>query len=104
MSNRFLTTIKENKVSKKELIDAVSVKSGLNKKDSEAALNAITSCLIEKLSEGDTIALQGLGTLLVKKRAARAGRNPSTGQAIQIPATNVVSFKAASKLKEAINK
>lgn len=91
-------------MSKKELIDAVSVKSGLNKKDSEAALNAITSCLIEKLSKGVPIALHGFATLSIKRRAARAGRNPSTGQPIDIPATNVVSFKPASKLKEAINK
>ena len=73
------------------------------KNESEVALNAVISCLTDLLAKGDSIVLPGFASLSVKKRAARTGRNPSTGQPINIPASNVVSFKTGSKLKETIN-
>lgn len=88
---------------KKELIDAISQRSGMAKNESETALNAVISCLSDLLASGDSIVLPGFASLSVKERAARTGRNPSTGQPITIPASKVVSFKAGSKLKETIN-
>ena len=90
-------------MSKKELIDAISERSGLTKVNSEAALNAVVSCLTELLAKGDSIVLPGFASLSVKSRAARTGRNPATGQPINIPASKVVSFKTGKALKEAIN-
>ena len=90
-------------MNKKELITSISETSGLNKVDSERALNAVISCLTDVLAKGDSIVLPGFASLSVKERAARTGRNPSTGQPIDIPASTAVSFKTGTKLKEAIN-
>lgn len=91
-------------MNKKELVSAVSETTGLSKTDSEKALNAVISNLTDLLAKGDSIILPGFASLSVKERSARTGRNPSTGEQIQIPASKVVSFKAGSKLKEAVNK
>ena len=88
---------------KKELIAAISEKSGMAKNQSEVALNAVIECLADLLAKDDSIILPGFASLSVKKRAARAGRNPSTGKPINIPASKVVSFKVGSKLKERLN-
>ena len=88
---------------KKELIDVISTTAGLTKKDAENALNAVMSSITDLLSKGDSIVLPGFVSISVKKRAARKGRNPTTGAPLNIPARNAVSFKAGSKLKEAIN-
>lgn len=91
-------------MNKKEFIEAISIESGLNKTQSEVALNAVTTCLKKLLSKGDSIVLTGFASLSIKKRAARTGRNPATGQPLSIPASKVVSFKASSNLKEEINR
>ena len=91
-------------MNKKELISAISHRAGITKADSENALNAVISCITELLSEGDSIVLPGFVSISVKQRAARTGRNPSTGQPLHIPASNIVSFKAGSKLKDEVNK
>lgn len=90
-------------MNKKEFIDKISDKSGLTKKDAEIALQAVTDSLAEVLAAGDSIVLLGFASISVKKRAARKGRNPFTGELIDIPASNAVSFKASAKLKEALN-
>lgn len=90
-------------MNKSELINAISDKAKFTKKDSEIALNAVISCMTDLLARGESIVLPGFASLSVKARAARNGRNPATGKAIQIPASKAVSFKAGSKLKEAIN-
>lgn len=90
-------------MNKKELIASISDTSGLTKVDSESALNALISCLTDLLAKGDSIVLPGFASFSVKERAARAGRNPSTGQPMDIAASKAVSFKAGTKLKEAIN-
>ena len=89
---------------KKELIDAISKAADLTKKDAENALHAVMSSISDLLAKGDSIVLPGFASISVKKRAARTGRNPSTGAPLNIAASNIVSFKAGSKLKEAINK
>lgn len=88
---------------KKDLIDAISKRAGMAKNESEVALNAVISCLTDMLAQGDSIILPGFASLSVKNRAARTGRNPSTGEPINIPASKVVNFKTGSKLKESIN-
>jgi nucleoid DNA-binding protein len=90
-------------MNKKEFIDAISEASKLTKSDSETALNAVISCLTDLLAKGDSIILPGFASISVKERAARTGRNPSTGKPIDIAASKTVSFKVGSKLKEAIN-
>jgi DNA-binding protein HU-beta len=90
-------------MNKKELVDAISAASKLTKNDSEVALNAVIRCLTDLLANGDSIVLPGFASISVKGRAARTGRNPATGKPINIAASNTVSFKVGSKLKEAIN-
>ena len=76
--------------------------SKLTKTDSEIALNAVISCLTDLLAKGDSIILPGFASISIKERAARTGRNPSTGKAMDIPASKTVGFKVGSKLKEAL--
>ncbi|MBT3281059.1 MAG: HU family DNA-binding protein [Campylobacteraceae bacterium] len=90
-------------MTKSELIDVMAEKAGLSKKDAGAALNAFTDAVTETLSKGDKLALIGFGTFSTSSRAAREGRNPSTGAAMKIAASTVAKFKAGSKLKEAVN-
>lgn len=91
-------------MNKKEFIAIIAEKSNSTKKDAEIALQAVTDSLTELLARGDSIVLPGFASISIKKRAARKGRNPATGKAIDIAASNVISFKAGAKLKEAINK
>jgi DNA-binding protein HU-beta len=88
---------------KKEFIDAVSKAAGLAKNDTEAAVNAVFNCLTDLLAKGDSIVFQGVASFSVKQRAARTIKSPATRKPVDIPATNVVRFKAGSKLKERIN-
>lgn len=90
-------------MNKKEFIDMIADKANLTKKDAEIALQAVTDSLTELLAKGDSIVLPGFASIAVKKRAARKGRNPSTGKPLDIPASNAVSFKAGARLKEAMN-
>ena len=62
-----------------------------------------SAAITDALQKGDTVALSGFGTFVVKARAARTGRNPRTGEAIEIPASKVPSFKAGKALKDAVN-
>ena len=91
-------------MTKKDFIDAVSLASGLSKKETEASLSSFFDCLQDLLSKGDSITFPGFGGFSVKERAERNGRNPSTGNPIKIPASKAVAFKAGSGLKEAVNK
>ncbi len=74
----------------------------LPKKQSEAMLNGMIDTIVRHLKKGDRIRIGGLGILVVRKRAARMGRNPATGEAIKIKASKKVAFRAAKELKEAI--
>lgn len=89
---------------KSELVDAIASKTGLSKKDSEAAIEAVTDVVTDALQKGDEVALTGFGTFKVTKRAARKGINPLTKQPLDIPASNAPKFKAGKALKEAVNK
>lgn len=90
------------RLTKQHLIDEVAAKTGLTKKQSGAALNAVLEAIQGALAKGDSIGLIGFGTFEVRTRAARDGRNPQTGAPIKIEAKKVPAFKAGKKLKDAI--
>ena len=91
-------------MNKTELIDAIAKETGLSKKDSGAALEAITGIVSKALKKKDKVQLVGFGTFETSKRAARTGKNPQTGEAIKIPAAVVPKFKPGKALKDAVNK
>lgn len=87
---------------KADLIDGVAAKSGLTKKDATAAVEGLFEVVTDYLAEGERVQVIGFGTFEVRDRAARKGRNPQTGEEIQIPASKVPGFKAGKALKEAV--
>jgi DNA-binding protein HU-beta len=90
-------------MNKAELIEAVSAQAGLQKADATRAVDAVFETITSALKSGDSVALLGFGTFVVKGRAARAGRNPRTGETIEIAASKVPGFKAGKGLKDAVN-
>lgn len=90
-------------MNKTELIAAVAERTGLSKKDAEAAVNAFTETVTDALKNGDKVQLVGFGTFEVKERAARVGIKPGTTEQINIPAAKVPAFKAGKALKDAVN-
>jgi len=93
---------KQNTVSLKHLAAALAENHELPKKQSEAMLNDMVALITKHLKKGDRIRIVGLGVLVVRKRAARMGRNPATGEPVQIKASKKVAFRAAKELKESI--
>ncbi len=91
-------------MNKTELITAIAEKSGLTKKDAEKALAATVEVLTEALEQGDKVQLTGFGIFEAKERAAHTGRNPATGEAVEIPASRTPVFKASKNLKDRVNK
>ncbi len=89
-------------MNKTELVAAVATKAELSKKDADAAVKAVIDAVTEALKDGEKVALVGFGTFEVKTRAARTGKNPRTGEMIDIPESKVPSFKAGSALKDAV--
>lgn len=83
-------------MNKTELVNAIAAKSGLSKVDAKKALDATIDAIAEAVKKDDKVALVGFGTFSLSKRAARNGINPSTKQAIKIPAKKVFKFKASS--------
>ena len=90
-------------MNKSELIDAIAASADLSKASAGRALDAVTDSITAALKNGDQVALVGFGTFVVKERAARTGRNPKTGEPIEIAAANIPSFKAGKALKDAVN-
>ena len=91
-------------MNKNELVAAMAKKSSLSRKDCEAALNAFVSAIREALKSGDKVHLVGFGTFEVKKRAARIGRNPTTKEPMDIPASKQPTFRPGKALKETVVK
>ena len=85
-------------MNKSDLIENVAKECGMSKAAADQALNSVLGAITDAVSEGDKVALIGFGTFSVTKRAAREGRNPQTGKTMQIPAKNVVKFKAGKNL------
>ena len=90
-------------MNKNELIDAIAEEADLSKASAGRALDAAISAITGALTKQDTVSLVGFGTFSVKHRAAREGRNPRTGDTIQIKASNAPGFKAGKALKDAVN-
>lgn len=88
---------------KTDFIDALSEKANLSKADATRAVDSVVDIISDTLKSGDQVVLTGFGTFLVRKREARSGRNPRTGEVIQIEASNVPAFKAGKALKDAVN-
>lgn len=90
-------------MNRKELIQAWADKTGSTKVDAERKLAALLEIISSTLKKGDNIALIGFGSFEVRKRAARTGRNPKTGEALKIKAAKVPVFKAGATLKAAVS-
>ncbi len=91
-------------MNKSEFVNAISSKTGLSKKDAEAAVEAFTDTITGELQKEGAVALTGFGTFSVSHRAARNGINPLTKEKIKIPAVKVPKFKAGKTLKDAVKK
>ncbi len=90
-------------MNRKELIDALATSTGSSKADADRNIAALIDIITANLKKGDNVALVGFGTFEVRKRAARNGRNPATGEAIKIKASKQPAFKAGATLKAAVN-
>ena len=90
-------------MNKTDLIEVVAQKADLKKKDAEAAVNAVLVALEEALVSGDKVQLIGFGTFELKAKDARTGRNPATGEAIEIAASKQIKFSAGKTLKDKVN-
>lgn len=90
-------------MTKAELVDKIYVKAALpSKAKAEEALDAVIACLTDALAAGESVTFTGFGSFKVNERAARKGRNPRTGEEIEIPASKVVKFTPGKTLKDAI--
>ena len=89
-------------MNKTELVTALAEKTGVSKKDTEQVLNAFFSTVQETLKQNDKVQIPGFGTFEVRERAARTGRNPHTGETIEIAAAKVPAFKPGKGLKDAV--
>jgi len=90
-------------VNKTELIDAVAESADISKAAANRAVDTVLDSITQALKAGDQVTLVGFGSFQVKERAARTGRNPRTGEPLQIAAAKVPSFKAGKALKDAVN-
>jgi DNA-binding protein HU-beta len=90
-------------MNKSELIEAVASAADLTKADAGRAIDATVAAITNTLSKGESLSLIGFGTFSISHRAARAGRNPRTGETIQIKAAKLPKFKAGKALKDAVN-
>ena len=88
---------------KAEVVEAVATATGLTKADVTRVMESIFETITESLKSGNKVPVAGFGTFDVSARPARSGRNPKTGETIQIAARNAVTFKAGSALKDAVN-
>ena len=91
-------------MNKTELVNAIAKEANVKQTEAENVFNATIDCISNALSKGDKITLVGFGTFETKKRSAREGRNPKTGETIQIKESIVPSFKAGKTLKDKVNK
>lgn len=89
-------------MNKAELIDSIADLSGLTKKDAEKSLNATLEAILKSLTKGDEVSIANFGSFKVKMRSARKGRNPRTGEEMDIPAKNVISFSPGKNLRESV--
>ena len=91
-------------MNKTELVAAAAEQTGMTKKDTEKALNAAFDVIASALGKGEKVQVSGFGIFEVKEREARMGRNPRTGEAMEIAASRTPTFKASKTLKDAMEK
>ena len=91
-------------MNKTELRDTVAEASGLSAAQADKVLNAVLDSITSALSSGDKVTLPGFGTFETRERAARQGRNPQTGESIEIAASTAPAFKPGAQLKQAVSK
>ena len=91
-------------MNKTELVNAVAEKADFSKKDADKAVAAVLDSITDALAQGDKVQIVGFGTFEVRARAEKQGRNPKTGEAMIVPASNLPAFKAVKALKEAVAK
>ncbi|MFZ0886869.1 MAG: HU family DNA-binding protein [Candidatus Binataceae bacterium] len=90
-------------MTKTELIDGLANKLAMSKADAEKAINIVLNDIVAALKTGDRVNISGFGTFSVSSRQARAGRNPKTGETIQISASRSAKFKPGKQLKDSLN-
>ena len=90
-------------MNKTELIAAVAEKAGISKKDADAAVNTTLDTIVEMVPAGDKVQLVGFGTFEPRERSAKTGKNPRTGESIEIPASKIPAFKAGKAFKDIVN-
>jgi DNA-binding protein HU-beta len=90
-------------VNKSDLIDAVAQATGSSKADAQKSVDAALEAISGALASGDKVSISGFGTFEVRSRAARTGRNPQTGETINVPASKAPAFKAGKALKDQVN-
>ncbi len=90
-------------MNKSELTDAVAARANLSKSDAGNSVDAVFQSIESALADGESVSLIGFGAFSVSDRAARTGRNPRTGETIQIAAAKVVKFKAGKALRDAVD-
>jgi DNA-binding protein HU-beta len=98
-----MNNLKGNTVNKSQLVDQIAENADISKAAAGRALDALVETVTETLKSGDQVTLVGFGSFVVRERAARTGRNPKTGEAIEISAAKVPAFKAGKALKDACN-
>ena len=90
-------------MNKADLVNSISEKTGLTKSKTNEVVDALVSSITESLKNGEKVTLVGFGTFATIKKEARKGRNPKTGESIEIPSKTVAKFKAGSELSKSVN-
>ena len=91
-------------MNKTELIDAAAASTGMRRSDIQVALDAILETIADEVRRGNKVTLTGFGNFELRERAARFGRNPQTGEQIQVAASKAPTFKAGKSFKDAVNR
>lgn len=91
-------------MTKSEIVEQVSKKADLSRKDTEKLVEIVFDSIVEALNNGDKVELRGFGSFRTRQRKSRRGRNPKTGQIVEVPAKRVAYFKPGKELRELINK
>lgn len=90
-------------MTKADLIEAVTRQCDINKREAETAVNTFLECIIDSLNRDEGVELRGFGSFRIRQRSSRIGRNPRTGDSVQVKAKKVPYFKVGKELKELIN-
>jgi integration host factor subunit beta len=90
-------------MTKADLVERIASRVELSKKDSETVVNTVFHCIVDALAQGDKVELRGFGSFRTRKRNPRIGRNPKTGDKVEVPAKKVPFFKPGKNLKKLVN-